>query len=136
MANAKQKKRQGSPEHDLQCQVFKWTREIGQFFFPELEVYRSVTSGQPRYGWQVNWFKEEGLEPGYPDTHLSVSREPWVSLWIEHKASNGVLSSTQKERIKMLREYGHCVCVSKSVNLTIAILVDYILMHDIPESRQ
>lgn len=127
--------KQKSPEHDLQVSVFEWVREKGIYIFPELEAFRSITSGQPRYGWEINWFKAEGMEPGYPDTHLPVPRYPYCALWIEVKAGYGKPSDTQKERIMMLRKYGNCAVVRNDPNEIIWTLIDYLLYNPILDAN-
>lgn len=116
-------------EHDVQSAVFEWVREIGRAIFPELESYYSLTSGQPRWGGQLNYYKDEGLETGYPDTHLAISRGGYISLWIEFKAPGrkSTLRNDQRARIVQLSLNGHLVFVLDSVEDAITVLEEYSL---------
>lgn len=121
------------PEHDIQSAAFDWFRNRGIYLFPELALIRSITSGQPRFGGQLMYYKREGLETGYPDIHLAVPR--WYpSLWIEVKSKTGVVRDEQRQRIYQLRNNGHCVVVRRSVEGIISTVIDYLLYNEIEDA--
>lgn len=125
----KQKQRRSSPEHDLQASVFKWVRETGVYLLPELKQFHSITSGQPRFGSAVAWFKAEGMESGFPDTHLPIARGGFNSLWIEFKApgKKSGIRPDQAARIENLNNTGNLALVCDDANEACHILVCYCL---------
>ena len=114
-------------EHEIQSAVFEWRDAEGLFIFPELCLYHSITSGQPRYGWQVGWYKREGMMSGLPDTHLPVPRGGYTSLWIEFKSPTGTVRPEQKDAIALLRRYRNLVVICRSKEEAIQTLTDYLL---------
>lgn len=102
---------------------------MGRAIFPELHLLHSVTSGQPRFGGQLPYYKNEGLETGYPDLHLPVSRGGFGSLWIELKAPGGTPKPRpdQVDRIVQLTQFGCLVFVLNDYDAVLAVLQEYCL---------
>lgn len=128
---AQPKKKRTTPEHDLQKELFSWVRGIGRAIFPELHMYHSETSGQPRNGGQLRYYKDEGLETGYPDTCLHIARGGYCGLWIELKAPGkrkGVRPD-QEQRLGQLQLGGHLVFVLDDLEEIKSVLQHYILGH-------
>lgn len=123
------RKKKSNPEHDVQAAVFSWKREIGVYLFPELELFHASQAGQPRWGAQRNYYKAEGLEDGYPDTHLPISRGGYCSLWIEFKApgKKSGLRDNQKEKIRLLQNEGNLVFLCDDKDEAILALTHYCL---------
>jgi len=121
------KKLKRREEHDMQCSVVSWVRQTGIYIFPELLLFHASTGGQPRYGWAVQWFKDEGLEGGFPDTHLPVPRGGYAGLWIEFKTKTGSPTDQQLEKIALLREQGNYVVIRDDPNEAIWTIIDYLL---------
>lgn len=116
-------------EQKLQEDLFEWVREEGKYIFPELEAFRSITSGQARFGASVSYVKKAGMEGGYPDTHLAVSRGGYASLWIELKApgNKSNTSKAQKDRIADLTRNGNLVFVLDKLEDIKSVLESYCL---------
>ena len=128
MARKKKVSRKKSrEEHDIQCAVVEWVRRTGIYIFPELLLFHASTGGQPRYGWALHWFKAEGLESGFPDTHLPVSRLGYSGLWIEFKTPTGQLSPDQEIKTALLSEQGNLVIVCTDPNEAIWTIIDFLL---------
>jgi hypothetical protein len=87
---------------------------------------RTTRSGKVvRFSAEANKLRREGLRKGIPDMCWPVARGGFLSLYIEHKRNNEALSDAQGEIADLLREAGHKVCLSRSVDESIEIILDY-----------
>ena len=116
-----------NPEHELQCSVFEWIEDTGKIVFPELELAHSSTTGQPRYGWEISWYKKEGARTGYPDINIPVSRCGYSGLFIELKIPPNKLREDQAFRIFSLRKQGYACVVRYTKKDIINTILDYML---------
>lgn len=125
-------------EHQIQSALVDWIgwkeREI-----PFLRLLYAVPNGAGlrhtvrttrggkvvRFSAEANKLRREGLRSGIPDMCWPVARGGFLSLYIEHKRAKAPTSDAQDEIAVLLREAGHKVCLSRSVDESIAIILDY-----------
>lgn len=128
----------GPTEHQIQAALFEWaawnTRAI-----PHLQMLHAIPNGAGlrhttktarsgkviRFSPEANKLRREGLRAGIPDVHWPIGRGGYLSLYIEHKRGANGLSDAQSEIADMLMAEGNLVVVSRSVDESIAAIMDY-----------
>lgn len=136
---AKPKRRNGNPEHQLQCMAMQWAAaRAGRH--PELELLHAIpnTSGKLPIG-VAKRLKASGLKAGVWDLMLPVPRAGFAGLYIETKiherrptgdgASRMVktdLSPAQRDWQARVTEQGYVCRVYRSIEEFEQITLDYL----------
>lgn len=95
-------RKRNNEEWELQSSVFRWWRAHASDYGIDPRLYFSIPNGAVLgFGKERiirgKMLKLAGAENGAPDTFLAVPRDKYCGLFIEYKATNGVLSDAQKE---------------------------------------
>lgn len=111
-------------EHVEQREFVQWVRQNTPYL-----IY-AIPNGGSRGQSQGAMLKAEGVLAGMPDLHI-----PELRLWIEMKASGGVVSPVQKVIHERLRKFNQVmVCFSKQQ--AIDFLTSHMLMNGMVPTRQ
>lgn len=95
------KRKNASPEHDIQCEVVRRLKEHAP------DVMFCATVGGVRLSMnQAKRMKSAGYLAGIPDLLFFEPRQGFVGLAIELKAKRGRVSSAQREAIQKLNARG------------------------------
>jgi hypothetical protein len=125
-------------EHQIQSSLVEWVAWKKQEI-PALRLLYAVPNGAGlrhtvrvrrggkvvRFSAEANKLRREGLLKGIPDMCWPIARGGFLSLYIEHKRHDGDLSDDQADMAELLRQEGHKVCLSRSVDESIAIITNY-----------
>lgn len=117
---SKKKKKRETPEHDLQTEFTTYRRQK----YPSIPAISSL-SGVRLPKRLVGWYKDEGLEPGYPDYMIFVTKydsdmdQYYSGLFIEFKAPGRKVrpNSDQAAILKKLHQQKYCVRVINDINI-------------------
>ena len=95
------KKKNASPEHDIQCEVVRRLKE----HCPEI-MFCATVGGVRLSMNQAKRMKAAGYLAGIPDMLFFAPRGQHVGLAIELKAKRGRVSPAQREALERLSERG------------------------------
>lgn len=111
-------------EHDLQKSCVQWFR----YTYPKYaKLLMAIPNGGRRTKYERTQVLEEGLVAGCPDLMLPLSNGEYSCLFIEMKnGRKGVLSNSQKEIIKLLREHGNKVEVCRTFDDFVSVINTYL----------
>lgn len=93
---------------------------------PELNLLFHVPNGGERSASEAGRFKAEGVKSGVPDLVLPVARSGYHGLYIELKASDGVVSDKQEEWIDMLKQQSYYAAVCYGADEAITTIENYL----------
>lgn len=114
------RKKNASPEHDIQCEVVRRLKEHAP------EVMFCATVGGVRLSMnQAKRMKAAGYLAGIPDLLFFEPRGEFVGLAIELKAKRGRVSAAQREALRLLRERGWRAIVCTGFDECAAALREY-----------
>lgn len=107
------KKKRQDLEHKIQA---KFIGIIRSYFeqYPLLELIYAVPNGGYRSMSEAIKIKAEGGKSGVPDVVLPIPNGIYASLYLEFKTEKGVVSSNQKNYIKLLKDAKNSVKVVRS----------------------
>ena len=114
-----------------QIELMYWTR-LQENVHPELRLLHAIPNGGHRTPITAARMKAEGTKAGVPDLSLPVSRQGFLSLYIEMKVPKspgkpaGRVSDDQKRWIVDLQNEGHRVEVAYGWEQAKDILLDYL----------
>jgi hypothetical protein len=103
-------------EHVEQREFVQWVRQMTPYL-----IY-AIPNGGSRGRSQGATLKAEGVLAGMPDLHI-----PELRLWIEMKASGGVVSPVQRAIHKRLRAFDAvvvCFSTQEAINVVAARMED------------
>jgi len=96
-------------EERIQIEFVKWFRAT----YPRIPLGMSpITSLSVRMGAKM---KALGYTKGWPDIFIPRPNKGWSGLFIEFKASKGVISVHQKAMLRDLYDLGYSTVVCRSV---------------------
>jgi hypothetical protein len=75
-----------------------------------------------RYG---KFLKDLGMRSGVSDLFIPMARHGFIGCWIEIKNATGVLSPTQREFIKDMKEQGYYTAICRTVDHGIKLISWY-----------
>lgn len=114
------RKKNASPEHDIQCEVVRRVKEHSP------DIMFCATVGGVRLSMnQAKRMKAAGYLAGIPDLLFFEPRGEHVGLAIELKAKRGRVSATQKQAIHKLNERGWLAVVCTGFDECVAVLRHY-----------
>lgn len=114
------RKKNASPEHDIQCEVVRRVKEHSP------DIMFCATVGGVRLSMnQAKRMKAAGYLAGIPDLLFFEPRGEHVGLAIELKAKRGRVSAAQKQAIHQLNERGWRAVVCTGFDECVAVLRDY-----------
>ena len=120
-------------ETQHQIKVVKWWRETYPTLWRCLQASASgaVLGGNPRArAIQMNTMKASGLVIGQCDLFLAIPKHNYHGLYIEMKASKGVVSVEQEEFIESMRAQGYMAEVCYGNEAAIELIKSYIDSQD------
>ena len=114
------KRKNASPEHDIQCEVVRRLKEHAT------EIMFCATVGGVRLSMnQAKRMKAAGYLRGIPDMLFFESNGEHVGLAIELKAKRGRVSAAQKDAIRRLNDRGWRAVVCTGFDECAAVLREY-----------
>ena len=118
-------KKQVPTESEEQQTLFRWAAmQSGKY--PELALMFHIPNEGKRSWMTGGRMKAEGLKSGVPDIFLPVSNGREHGLFIEMKRrKGGTVSTSQKERMKMLTAEGYRCVVAKGCQEAIDAIMRY-----------
>ena len=114
-------------EHLEQVRYFAWVKKHRRTH-EQLHLVFAIPNGGYRHKAVAARMKAEGVEPGIPDIFISVPKNGVCGLYIEMKSKDpkASVSDAQKDKIRLLRQYGYQVYVCKGADHAIAVTKDYL----------
>ena len=112
-------------EHVEQREFVQWVRQMTPYL-----IYATPNGGGKRTKADGGRLKAEGVVSGMPDLHI-----PELRLWIEMKASDGVVSPVQKAIHERLRAFD-AVVVCHSTQEAINVVTMVMQTHGMFPTRQ
>lgn len=114
-------------EHLEQTRYFAWIKKHRRTH-DQLHLVFAIPNGGYRHKAVAARMKAEGVEPGIPDIFISVPKNGLCGLYIEMKSKDpkASVSDAQKDKIRLLRQYGYQVYVCKGADHAIAVTKDYL----------
>jgi hypothetical protein len=114
-------------EHLEQVRYFAWVKK-SRGTHEQLHLVFAIPNGGYRHKAVAARMKAEGVEPGIPDIFISVPKNGVCGLYIEMKSKDpkASVSDAQKDKIRLLRQYGYQVYVCKGADHAIAVTKDYL----------
>ena len=108
------RKRKASPltlgcmasEHDHQFKLVEHCKAMSRVY-PELSKLYAIPNGGKRAKRTGATMKSEGVKAGVFDLHLPVSRDGYLSLYVEMKKTGGTISESQYRFMRDMEAEGH-----------------------------
>lgn len=108
VSGKKPKRKNKSPEHDIQVRVINYLKS-----FPEVPLHSATVGGVRLAMHTARKMKEAGYSRGIPDLLIFEQNEEHIGLAIEIKTEKGRPSQYQREWIKNLRKRGWHAVICK-----------------------
>jgi hypothetical protein len=120
MQRRKPRRKNGSPEHDIQVLVIDHLEAM------EVPPLYSATVGGVRVAMHTALkMKQAGYKKGIPDLLIFEPSNGYVGLAIEIKTPTGRASEHQKDWVEKLRDRGWKAEICKGLNACITVIDEY-----------